>query len=184
MSSHHIIREDQEPALVIDDARGENSESIQQLLEWSPTVIVTDRALEQVLLWGTKIDVVIALSSQIDTLKTELHDQLPLKMLSYNTETEALDTALYFLTASKQKAVNIISDAALESFEKFSSLDISVIKAGKRWVFIRTGHFEKWFPAGTQLLLYPESAHPAPVVDKDGIVTVDRDHSFWICELN
>jgi thiamine pyrophosphokinase len=184
MSSHHIIREDQEPALIIDDARSENSESIQQLLEWSPTVIVTQRALEPLLLWGTKIDVVVAPVSQLESLKIELQEQLPLKILSYNTETEALDTALYFLTASKQKAVTIISDVALESFEKFTTLDLSVIIAGKRWVFIRNGHFEKWLPAGTQILLYPEGAHPAPVVDKEGLVTVNRDHSFWICEVN
>jgi thiamine pyrophosphokinase len=184
MSSHHIIREDQEPALLIDDARSENYESIQQLLEWSPTVIVTQRALEQILLSGTKIDVVIAPVAQIEKLKTELHDQFPLKILSCNTETEALDTALYFLTASKQKAVTIISDTALQSFEKFSALDISVIQAGRRWVFTRTGHFEKWLPANTQLLLYPESAHPVPVVDNDGIVRIDRDHSYWICEVS
>lgn len=184
MSSHHIIREDQEPALVIDDARSENSESIQQLLEWSPTVIVTQRALEQILLEGTKIDVVIASVSRIDALKVELQDQLPLKILSYNTESEALDTALYYLTASKQKAVNVLSDAPLESFEKFSALDISVIQSGKRWVFVRGGHFEKWLPAGTELLLYPKGSHPTPVIDKDGIVTVDRDYSFWICEMN
>ena len=184
MSSHHIIREDQEPALLIDDARSENSESIQQLLEWSPTVIVTQRALEQILLSGTKIDVVIVPVLQIETLKNELHDQFPLKILSYNTESEALDTALYYLNSSKQKALNVVSEAALESFEKFNALDVSVIQSGKRWVFIKSGHFEKWLPAGAQLLLYPEDAHPVPVVDNDGIVRVDRDHSFWICEAD
>lgn len=184
MSSHHIIREDQEPALVIDDASPENFESIQQLLEWSPTVIVTDRALELVLSWGTKIDMVIAHEEHVEALKISLHDQLPLKILSCRTDQEAVDTAFYYLTASKQKAVNVISGSELESFEKFPSLDVAVIQNGKRWVFIRSGHFEKWLPAGSQISIYPKSAHPEPVVEKEGIVSVHRDHSFWISEIN
>lgn len=182
MSSHHIIREDQEPALVIDAATAENLESIEQLLEWSPTVIVTERALEQVLLWGTKIDIVIALESRVEKLKITLQDQLPLKILSCNTEVEAINTALYYLTASKQKAVNVVSDSALESFEKFVSLDISVIQNGKRWVFIRSGNFEKWLPVGTSLEIYPKSSHAEQPLDKEGIVCIQRDHSFWVGE--
>lgn len=182
MSSHHIIREDQEPALVIDDSSSENSLVIQQLLEWSPTVLVTYQALEGVLLWGIKIDIVIAPEGRVEELKVSLQDQLPLKILSCHAETEALDTALYFLTASRQKAVNVISNARLESFEKFSSLEVSVIQKGNRWVFIRTGHFEKWLPAGTKLSIHPASTHPEQVVEHDGLISLHRDHSFWISE--
>lgn len=184
MSSHHIIREDQEPALLIDDAQPENFESIQQLLEWSPTVMVTEHALEQVLLWGIKIDIVIADHSRIETLKLELHDQFPLRILSCSGEADAVPSALYFLTAAKQKAVNIISPVALESFENSPALDISVIQQGKRWIFIRTGHFEKWLPKGTELAVYPKNSHPVPKAEVDGIIKVSLDHSFWICEIN
>lgn len=167
---------------MIDNASNENFESVQQLLEWSPTVMVTERALESVLSWGIKIDIVIAPESHAEELKISLRDQFPLKILSCHSETEAPETALYFLTASKQKAVTVVSDAALETFEKFPSLDVAVIQQGKRWVFIRTGHFEKWLPAGTQLSIYPKSAHPEPVIEKEGAVTVHRDQSFWISE--
>lgn len=184
MSSHHIIREDQEPALVIDDAGNLNYENIQQLLEWSPTVMVTEQALETVLSWGIKIDIIIALEQHVDELKNSLQEQFPLKILSCHIAAEAVNTAIYFLTASKQKAVNVISKNTLESFEKFPSLDVAVIQNGKRWVFIRTGHFEKWLPAGTTISIYPTGAHPEPVIEKEGIVTVHRDHSFWISEMN
>lgn len=182
MSSHHIIREDQEPALIIDTLSAENFESIQQLLEWRPTVLVTERALDTVLLWGIKIDVLIAANEQADTVKMLLENQFPLRILSCNHQNEALDTALYFLSASKQKAVNVIADAALEDFEKFSSLDVSVIKNGKRWVFIRNGKFEKWLPAGTLLEIYPKTSHEEIPVERDGIVTLHRYYSFWIGE--
>lgn len=184
MSSHHIIREDQEPALVVDDGSEQNLEMIQQLLEWSPTVIVTERALERVLLWGIKIDVVIATEQHVDELRVLLQDQFPLKILSHTIASDAVDTALQFLTATKQKAVTLISHALLESVEKFPSLDVAVIQNGKRWVFIRNGHFEKWLPAHTSLSIYPKSAHPEPEIKKEGVVTVHRNHSFWICETN
>lgn len=184
MSSHHIIREDQEPALVIDDASPENFESVRQLLEWSPTVIVTERALEQVLSRGTKIDVVVAVDQRIEELKISLQDQFPLKILSCHSEAEALNTALHFLTASRQKSVNIISAAALESFEKFRALDVAVIQNGRRWVFVRNGHFEKWLPAATSLSIYPKPSHAEPVIEREGIVTVHRANSFWISETN
>lgn len=182
MSSHHIIREDQEPALLIDAHTDEDLESIQQLLEWSPTVIVTEQALEQVLRWGTKIDVVIALEAHLEELRITLTDQLPLKILSCNSATEVIDTALYFLTDSKQKAVNVISDSSLESFEKFSALDVAVIQKGKRWVLIRTGNFEKWLPAGTAVETYPKGFHSEAPLEKDGIIALHRNHSFWIAE--
>lgn len=183
MSSHHIIRENQEPALVIDDTWNENSESIQQLLEWSPTVIVTEHALESILSWGIKIDIVIALEQHVDELTKSLQDQFPLRILSCLTETETIETALHFLTDSGQKAVTIISTAALELFEKFSSLDIAVIQHGRRWVLIRNGHFEKWLPANTTLAIYPKDDAELSV-EKDGLITIQRNYSFWISQLN
>lgn len=184
MSSHHIIREDQEPALVMDDASAENLETAQQLLEWSPTVIVTEHALDQVLTWGIKIDVAVVRQDNLEKWKLALYDQAPVKILTTTSGNDAVDTALHFLVASKQKSVNILSGDNLESFEKFASLDLAVIREGRRWVFIRSGHFEKWLPAGTTLLFYPPDAHSERPVENEGIVTVTRENSFWVCEIN
>ena len=41
MSSHHIVRDDQEPALIIANGASCSNELLGQLLEWSPIVIVT-----------------------------------------------------------------------------------------------------------------------------------------------
>ncbi|RZK41505.1 MAG: thiamine pyrophosphokinase, partial [Pedobacter sp.] len=40
MSSHHIVREKQEPALYIHQLGNFDEEKLGQLLEWSPTVLV------------------------------------------------------------------------------------------------------------------------------------------------
>lgn len=90
MSSHHIVREDQEPAMLIMDAQAVPFEQAQESLEWSPTIMVAEQALPDVLSWGIKIDVVIANTSSISSLKTSLHDQFPLKLISCNDQEEAL----------------------------------------------------------------------------------------------
>lgn len=182
MSSHHIIREDQEPALLILDTKAVEFEQVQELLEWSPTVMVSEQALKEVLTWGIKIDIVIASEENISNLTTSLLDQSPVKFLSYNNAWEALLTALTFLIASKQKVVNVISKEPLESFEPFSSLDISVFQSGKRWSFIRNRTYEKWFPAGRTIQIFPSMEQPDIKTERDGVVTINRDNGFWVSE--
>ena len=49
MSSHHIVRDDQEPALIIANGEACSMELLNQLLEWNPLVIVLDSAITRVL---------------------------------------------------------------------------------------------------------------------------------------
>jgi hypothetical protein len=182
MSSHHIIKEDQEPALLIIDPQTVPFEQVQELLEWSPTIIVSENALSEVITWGIKIDVVIAHSTNIPALANILQNQSPVKLLSYDTPKEALSTALYFLISTKQKAVNIITTETLETFEPFSSLDLSVFHTDGRWSYIRNGLYEKWLPAETILRFYPHHGQPDIKTQKDGIVTLSLEKGFWISE--
>ena len=182
MSSHHIIREDQEPALLIMDGQAVSYETVQELLEWSPTVVVAEQALPDVMLWGIKIDVVIADASSISAITASLHDQFPLKLISCNKREEALSTALYFLIATKQKAVNILSVERLENFESFSSLNLSVLQSGKRWSFIRHGSYEKWLPAGRTVHVHPLDQQPVVKTYRDGVIVIRKEKGFWVAE--
>ena len=56
MSSHHIIREKQEPALIIANGEACSGELLGQLLEWSPFIVVLDSAIHRVLDLGIKVD--------------------------------------------------------------------------------------------------------------------------------
>lgn len=182
MSSHHFVREEQEPALLIMDVEAAEKDTIQQLLEWSPTVIVTEDTVQKVVLWGIKIDVVIAPPSHIEYWKESLQEQAPIKILSCASGKETLSTALYFLIASKQKAVNILSSQPLTEFESFGSLDLTVFQSGKRWSFIRSGYYEKWLPAGSMLHIYPKEGASVHHIQQDGRFIIERQESFWISE--
>jgi hypothetical protein len=182
MSSHHIIREDQEPALLIAEAPAVPFNILEQLLEWSPTVLVTEKSLQEVLTWGIKIDIVIAPVGDIPRLTEALHDQFPLKLISCQGEDDAIATALYFLIAAKQKAVNILSNEPLKVFEPFAAIDVTVFRSGSRWSFIRSGKYEKWLPAGRTIRIYPDGERPSLTTESDGIVNIQQDHGFWIAE--
>lgn len=86
MSSHHVVRDEQEPALLIDDPFALQLEFVEHLLEWSPTVVVTANALDEVLHWGIKVDVVLAHTSQIESLKPRLKDQQPIDLYAFETK--------------------------------------------------------------------------------------------------
>jgi len=182
MSSHHFVREDQEPALLILDANAVPFETVQELLEWSPTVIIAQQALPQVLLWGIKIDVVIATTEHLQELTIKLYDQFPLKLLSCNAAEETLSTSLYFLIAAKQRAVNILSNEPLKVFESFAAIDVTVFRSGSRWSFIRAGKYEKWLPAGRTLRIYQDVERETVTTEREGVVNIQRDNGFWITE--
>ncbi len=58
MSSHHIIREKQEPALYIHEMVDFPPEYLGQLLEWSPTLISSASVYEHLQSMGLKVDIV------------------------------------------------------------------------------------------------------------------------------
>ena len=67
MSSHHIIRDEQEPALLLMQTH-HRWDLINQLLEWSPTLIVFEQAAEEVLSRGVKVDLLLSLRQIIGKL--------------------------------------------------------------------------------------------------------------------
>ncbi|MCD0487405.1 thiamine pyrophosphokinase [Pedobacter sp. MC2016-14] len=100
MSSHHIVREKQEPALYIHDLGAFDEEYLGQLLEWSPTLIVNSGAYEKIISLGLKVDVVL---NPVDG-----------KAFQENTKAIAgpgddFNTVLNYLISEKYPAVNIIA---------------------------------------------------------------------------
>jgi uncharacterized Rossmann fold enzyme len=59
MSSHHFVRDGQEPALIIANGAECDSELLGQLLEWNPYVLVLDGALQRVLDMNIRVDAVL-----------------------------------------------------------------------------------------------------------------------------
>jgi hypothetical protein len=158
-------------------------------LEWSPTIIVAEEAIEQVLGWGVKIDMVLCLSSSIESVKILLQDQLPIRFISYQKQEERLSVALLFLVKKKYKAVNIlVSDESGFDKIKNAELDVEVFFKNRKWSFIRSGRFEKWVPANDQFFIYPPQHIQVTGLTNqlvslaEGKIKINSDLPFWVGE--
>ena len=191
MSSHHVVNENQEPALLILNTEAIPFEKLQELLEWSPTVVVTEPSLEKVLGWGIKIDVVLTSTERIQSLTQTLQHQAPLQFISFENEHELITPVIEFLKSNHQKAVNVLAHSWAD-FEKLqiTNLDCELFFEGKRWSFARDLRFRKWYERGVQLYVYPNSIQFLSIIgaseslrtENNGIVQLESTIPFWVGE--
>lgn len=172
MSSHHIVREKQEPALYIHHLGDFDEENLGQLLEWSPTILVAASEYEKALSLGIKIDVVIGLDN-------DLQIQENTKFIYAGIEN--LSTPVKYLIAERYPAVNIIS--AENKFDDLAAflpeINIVLFTATEKSYAVKPG-FNVWKPKGTlfhiDIISYFETSNLKPedngdfVVIKDGFI--------------
>ena len=140
MSSHHIVREKQEPALLILELANFEEEYLGQLLEWSPTVLVNEESAEKLQSLGIKFDVLLA-----QTEPTLLQDNLRIVQV----EEDALKAGLQFLINEKYPAVNIIADKrSIAEFLVFADQITLVIFNNNQKIYPVSSGFSKWKAAG------------------------------------
>lgn len=141
MSSHHIVREKQEPALYIHDFNNFDDEYLGQLLEWSPTLIVAERQYEKAISLGLKVDVVFGNNGSI--------------LAQENTRfvavaNDKLQNVVKYLIAAQYPAVNIISkENKFDDLACFlTDINIVLFTAKEKSYAVKPG-FSVWKPAGT-----------------------------------
>jgi thiamine pyrophosphokinase len=110
MSSHHIVREKQEPALIIANGEACSEELLGQLLEWSPFIVVLDGAIDRVLALHIKVDVLFGDFDNPDIDFDEIKNaQFPLEIVhALDQEKTDLEKAIEFLIDRGFPAANII----------------------------------------------------------------------------
>lgn len=165
MSSHHIVRDDQEPALIIANGAACSYELLGQLLEWSPIVVVLDNAIDRVLQLDIKIDVL--LGDFDDDFNPELYKekQFPLEIVhTPNQDKTDLEKAFDYLIEKGHKAVNVVwatgkrADHTITNITNIVSyrdkLKIVILDDHSK-VFLLPTKFEKWYTAKTPISLIP-----------------------------
>lgn len=151
MSSHHIVREKQEPALLVLGLNNFTEEHLGQLLEWSPTVIATAPVAEQLAVYGIKIDHVIA--NDVSEI-----NQSDVKIINTN-QGSALQAAFGYLLVQGYPAVNVVTDQLqLSDYEAYASqINLVVFHEDQKIYTINSG-FSKWKPAHESIKLLSPSA--------------------------
>jgi thiamine pyrophosphokinase len=165
MSSHHIVRDDQEPALIIANGEACSQELLGQLLEWSPLIIVLDSAIKRVLELGIKVDVLLGDFDRGFDVDYYKEKQYPLEIVyTPNQDKTDLEKAFDYLIEKGHKAVNVIwatgkradhTITNLTNIVSYRNLLKIVILDDHSKVFLLQNSFEKWYTANTILSLIP-----------------------------
>jgi len=162
MSSHHIIRDKQEPALIIANGEGCSMEILDQLLEWSPTVVVLDGALERVISLGIKVDV--WLGDFDHTHVTDFSDYPLKKVHTPDQNRTDLEKAFEYLFDEGYPAVNVIWASGKRMDHTLNNFHSMVYYGRKMKIvffddystsYLLPPTFEKWYPAKTLISLIP-----------------------------
>ncbi|WP_433836444.1 thiamine diphosphokinase [Flavobacterium anhuiense] len=164
MSSHHIVRDDQEPALIIANGAACDPELLGQLLEWSPLVVVLDSAIERVIELGIKVDVLLG---DFDRgFDPEIYkSQFPIEIVHTPDQDKTdLEKAFDYLIERKIPAVNVVwatgrradhTITNLTQIVRYRNLLKIVILDDHSKIFLLPTKFEKWYTANTPISLIP-----------------------------
>jgi len=169
MSSHHIVKEKQEPALYIHDLGTFDEEYLGQLLEWSPTIIVNGAIYEKVISMGLKVDVVL---NAVEGLTFQENTK------SIIGPGDEYNTVLNYLISEKYPAVNIIdSDKSVADLAFYlTRINIVVFTPLYKSYAIKTG-FSVWKPAGSLFFIdvvsYFEATNLMQMEEREFVVVED-----------
>jgi thiamine pyrophosphokinase len=165
MSSHHIVRDDQEPALIIANGAACNAELLGQLLEWSPLVIVLDAAMERVIKLDVKVDVLLGDFDRGFDPEHYQTAQYPIKIIHTPDQNKTdLEKAFDYLIERKIPAVNVVwatgrrADHTITNITNIiryrDTLKIVILDDHSK-VFLLPKIFKKWYTANTPISLIP-----------------------------
>lgn len=165
MSSHHIVRDDQEPALIIANGAACSEELLGQLLEWSPLVIVLDSAIERVLELGIKVDVLLGDFDRGFEPSHYKESQYPIEIVhTPNQDKTDLEKAFDYLIERKIPAVNVVwatgkradhTITNITNIVRYRDLLKIVILDDNSKIYLLQNKFEKWYTKNSIISLIP-----------------------------
>ncbi len=196
MSSHHFVREGQEPALLILDPVG--FELAGPFLEWAPVVLVSEIALDAVLSWGIKLDAVLVSREHEATVAAKVADQAPVEIITMKPGASPVIPAFSYLISMKQASVNVLTltpDAVFDQAEAANRhLHVNIVDGTTIWSGISAGRFEKWVTAKAPISIRQRLDSHSIVVQgltrkgdrfesvEEGMISIRSDSFFWVAE--
>lgn len=167
MSSHHIVRDNQESALIIANGERCSMSLLDELMEWCPYVLVLDGAMHRVQELGLRADAWLGdFDSHTEPLDWEqfiLATGVERIVAPDQVKTD-LEKGIEFLISRGHKSANIVWGTGRRMDHTFQNLSIlpkyqaeitvSILDDYSR-VYPLPKQFRKWYPAGTNLSLMP-----------------------------
>lgn len=186
MSSHHVVRDNQEPAIILQNVRFEDYPLVMNLLEWSPFVVLFDSAFELVSSWGVKVDLLVSEDNpeQLAAYEERLEDQKPFIVKHFD-----FHEMMRFLKDKGHTMINYLGRPS-QVMSYFIDFEIVVFDQGYQYSYFDKV-FEKWYPKGEFLefididnveFLSHDLLDQDYQTVQDGLVTINSSKSFLIKE--
>jgi hypothetical protein len=189
MSSHHFVREGQEPALLITHPTPWEHPLYEQLSAWNPIIICTEDVVEGLEAKGVSWDHL--LTSVEDSVMLSFTNH-PEKHLHHGSRVDWPGLVASILSEYDCRSARILTDAEAD-FEEWlrygRKFNVSVITPSTYWLLSETGFHSKWLPADSLLTIHAHSAFQIQGtsydstteyrVPQDGKVEVSAEGSFW-----
>ncbi len=191
MSSHHFVRDKQEPSILIWDEHSLSEELMGQLFEWSPVIMCHERALAYLSSLEGRIDVIFHEKFLEEELAI-LTRGLPCEFVRLDPE-QALEQAMRYITGKQHDALNILG-------LKPEEIQTLLAYAGQiNMIFFDQNHkiypvkelFKKWMMKGQEFSLSGEARIDPPLqathvsaekidytVAQDGLITIRSDGPY------
>jgi hypothetical protein len=195
MSSHHFVKEGQEPALLI--AERVSYSLVADLLEWAPLVVVDENMLELVMSWGTKVDVVVAATDLLPEEGEEKATNQRFEVLHVFQQEHYFRRLREYLRKKGHDHLNLaVMDAMvwLQRLDKAGEgASLVIMDERSRWFLVQE-RFQKWVPRAAEFSLYIPDNHPVSseglefhnaryVAKNDGIVSFSSSKPFWLGQI-
>lgn len=182
MSSHHIIRENQEPALVIISQI--DMTLLRELCEWSPRIYVHSGLLNWIKETGIKVDVVFGEDSNDELVCEFMEFQKPLEFINV----EGLVKLLPLITNDTIHLVSLAEENGI-----LLNAKKNIVRYSDSYKeYVASGFWKKWKNNGEYLEILnstnPEitnlnRSETGFLVENDGMTTVSMANSFLIREF-
>ncbi|SFB51265.1 thiamine pyrophosphokinase [Algoriphagus aquimarinus] len=169
MSSHHFVKDKQEPAVLILEVDQIRFDQVSPLLEWVPTVLVSEKVLDQVMSWGIKIDVILASETYQADNQHLLEEQYPVKFVN-SLDENYLQTGVDYLVSTEHKAVHLVGIShlkALELHDKLELLNLTILDGDWKYYPVKSGEFKKWF-AESNIHIHGKEGMPVQIQNENG----------------
>jgi thiamine pyrophosphokinase len=165
MSSHHIVLDSQEAALIVANGESCSNELLDQLLEWSPFTLVLDGALERYMSLNKVFDVFLGDFDNRDL--TKIREQLPSQIQIEHMpdqESSDLEKGIEFLIKDGHRAVNIVWATGRRSDHFLNNISILARYSDRINLVMIDDHsviypvksgFKKYYKKGTLISLMP-----------------------------
>lgn len=201
MSSHHYVKEGQEPDILIYAPTGIQPDYIYQMANWSPVITVVNSAIDYTAALGLKID--HFLTDTPDSLPDYISHQDSVKVSGLSSI--SLMNCLKTLKTNNKLNINIlINKRQIETEKVFENIMLYLQHFSVRLITETTfftyweALYEKWLPQQEVIKVHTKSQSTLEIVGltflkqeddaffyeskKDGLIRITSDSPFWIGE--